>query len=645
MRIHTHVAILLVSLATLSYGGLTQEQFRADLQYVVSQLPAAHPNLFFSTPASAFYAAADRLDADIPQLSTEQFYTRLSALVAVVHDPHTRLWLEGSTAAALGFGRLPVEFRYFADGVFVVSAPASQSFLNGARLVRVGDTTAADVFTLLEPVVAHENASGLRVEVASLLSNSGVLRGVGVAPAQGPIPFDFQLRSGEQVTVAISTANSVLAPSVSESDGFIGPLLDHASENYWSAYWGFARTVYVRYAQCVEMPDRPASVFAAGTLGLLDNNPVDTLVIDLRANGGGSESITIPLTIGLVQRINTLRTNPRFRVYTMVDGGTESAAMNTAADLKYSVIPPGMTILGKAGAPGVNAILAGEPTGGKPGYYGGVNSLTLPQSRLSLRSSTTRTPPFDGIPQEDSVYPDLAVYSRSTDYFARHDPVLAAALAHALPPPIAPAGPAIVLNAASLRHETGIAPGSFASAFGSFPAGNLTLTVNGRSAQTLAATPHQINFIVPTGTPAGPATLEVHAESAVVSDGLFQATPAGPGLFVTDAANSSQPGAVLNENNTWNTAAAPAPRGSVVQLFATGSGPLDSSTGAPVSVWIANRPAEILFSGVAPGIPGLWQINARVPDDAAIRGQAPVFISAEGYVSNGVTIFVTGPLP
>jgi hypothetical protein len=71
--------------------------------------------------------------------------------------------------------------------------------------------------------------------------------------------------------------------------------------------------------------------------------------------------------------------------------------------------------------------------------------------------------------------------------------------------------------------------------------------------------------------------------------------------------------------------AAPASRGTVVQIFATGMGPL------------------VLFSGAAPGIPGLWQINARIPDDSAIAKQVPVFVSAEGYVSNAVTIFVTDP--
>ncbi|MCX6630245.1 MAG: hypothetical protein NTW28_21715, partial [Candidatus Solibacter sp.] len=482
--------------------------------------------------SGVFYAAAAQLDADIPQLSTEQFYTRLSALVAMANDAHTRLVLDGSAAAALGFNLLPIEFRVFADGVFVVSAPTNHTFLNGARLVSVGSVAITNVYDLLAPEIPHVNASGLRFGVGSLLSNSGVLRGIGAAPAEGPISFKFQLRSGEQVKVELSADHSALIPSIGASDGYIGPLLDHYGENYWSEYWAYARTVYVRYALCVEMPTRPVSVFTATTLALIDRNSVDTLVIDLRANGGGAEAVTMPLTVGLIQRINSLRANPRFQVYTFTDGGTESAALNTAADLKYRVIPSSMTILGPAGTPGLSTILAGEPTGGRPAYYGCAGILTLPQSHLSLRYSTVYIPPFEGLPQGDSLYLDLPVDIRSTDYFTRHDPVLGAALAHALPRPRTPSGRASVLNAASLRYETGIAPGSFASAFGSFPTGNLKLTVNGAATELVAATPRQLNFLVPMDASAGPATLQVRAQDELVSEGLFQVTRAGPGLFI-----------------------------------------------------------------------------------------------------------------
>jgi uncharacterized protein (TIGR03437 family) len=292
-----------------------------------------------------------------------------------------------------------------------------------------------------------------------------------------------------------------------------------------------------------------------------------------------------------------------------------------------------MQILGPPGSPGVNATLVGEPTGGKPSGYGAVKGLTLPQSRLYLQYPTAYFPLLGGIPDRDSLYPDVAVNVRSTDYFARHDSILAAALTHASGPPLAPSGRATVVNSASFRYETGIAPGSFVSAFGTFPEGDLKLTVNGVTARLVAVTPAQLVFVVPLETPPGPATLQVRVGGDLISDGQFDVTAAGPGLFVANPADAAQPGAVLNPDNALNSADSPAPRGSVIQIFATGYCP-------EVSAWIANRPAEVLYSGAAPGIPGLWQINVRIPDDPGIAKQVPVFIAAQGFVSNGVTVYL-----
>jgi uncharacterized protein (TIGR03437 family) len=68
-------------------------------------------------------------------------------------------------------------------------------------------------------------------------------------------------------------------------------------------------------------------------------------------------------------------------------------------------------------------------------------------------------------------------------------------------------------------------------------------------------------------------------------------------------------------------------------------GSADQASGlAPVQVFLADVPAEVLYSAPVAGLPGLWQINARVP--GAISGQAPLFLVAGGLVSNAVTVVV-----
>ena len=87
-----------------------------------------------------------------------------------------------------------------------------------------------------------------------------------------------------------------------------------------------------------------------------------------------------------------------------------------------------------------------------------------------------------------------------------------------------------------------------------------------------------------------------------------------------------------------NSRTNPAASGSILQIFATGYGPLDSTGAAPVRVFIAGTPSEVLYSGPVAHFPGLWQINARVP--AALSGQTSLYVIAEGVASNAVTVWV-----
>ena len=50
-------------------------------------------------------------------------------------------------------------------------------------------------------------------------------------------------------------------------------------------------------------------------------------------------------------------------------------------------------------------------------------------------------------------------------------------------------------------------------------------------------------------------------------------------------------------------------------------------------------PAEVQYSGLAPGFAGLYQVNARIPSGLA-PGSQPVVISIDGQQSNSVSILV-----
>ncbi len=631
-RIRTNLAVTLLFLAALPLWPQTprEQRLREDLNFVTTELPRRHANFFFQLKREDFDRAVRDLDSQIPSISDIQFYVRLTALVAMAGDAHTSLALNGSAAAALGFREFPLVFRWLDDGIFVTGAAADYSRALATQLVRVGEAPIEEVTRRLETVISHENSQWVRFSAQRYLAGQQILQGLGVVPGGPTSRLTFRTRAGEEFTLDVGTNAAPLVSAPAPGEGFLPEYLQRANENYWFSYSASRQLLYFRYNRCVEMPGRPFASFAADLLRVLDTNPIDTLVIDLRGNTGGDSGIVTPLFQGLANRLPALLANPRLRLYGVIDKGTFSSGMLNAMDLKMP-LPPEFAAL----FPGIDTTklvrVIGEPTGGKPEGYGEVLPFTLPSSRLLGQYSTRFFTRRDYIPDGPSFAPDIAVEVRSSDFFARHDPVLAAILARSEGAPPAPSGDVIVVNGASFRVAQGLAAGSFASAFGRFPEGVDEILVDGQAGRVVSAGTLQVNFVVPAPARAGRVTIVVRARGADVARGAATITAAGPGIFVLQAADPAQPGAVLNQDSTINDRSNRAPRGSILQIFATGYGPL-------AKVFLGGEAAEVLFSGPISQFPGLWQINARLPDGAS--GQVPLFVTTENFASNGVTVWV-----
>jgi uncharacterized protein (TIGR03437 family) len=125
--------------------------------------------------------------------------------------------------------------------------------------------------------------------------------------------------------------------------------------------------------------------------------------------------------------------------------------------------------------------------------------------------------------------------------------------------------------------------------------------------------------------------------------------PAAPGLFTASGAGNGQ-AAAYNQDGTLNDAAAPAARGAIVTLYATGEGltsPVveagtlapEQNTPAPVlgvTVQIGGVSAEVFYAGASPGqITGLLQLNVRIPEGAPAGDAVPVTLSV-GSTSSAV---------
>jgi uncharacterized protein (TIGR03437 family) len=246
-----------------------------------------------------------------------------------------------------------------------------------------------------------------------------------------------------------------------------------------------------------------------------------------------------------------------------------------------------------------------------------------------------------------------------------------------------------VVNTATLTAIPAV-PGSLMTIFGSgltYDSGSagrygvldmlfgLTVELNGVRAPLFYASPGQANLQVPWEL-AGQtrATLVARRNGAASAPVTVSLAPYAPGLFTATAQGNGQAAAIIVGTNGSIPAPAgafpvsrPIHPGEYLALWGTGLGPLDMTAGQPALVTgqptpgphIYDHPngplypttstpyvtvggvsAKVQFSGLAPYMIGLYQINIQIPDGAPLGNAVPVILYIGGVPSNTVTIAI-----
>ena len=204
-----------------------------------------------------------------------------------------------------------------------------------------------------------------------------------------------------------------------------------------------------------------------------------------------------------------------------------------------------------------------------------------------------------------------------------------------------------VVNGASFAPAgDSIAPGEFITLFGSnlassnrtappYPPalGGVSVLINGRQAPIYLISSGQINALVPYATVESPATITVNNNGTSSNTVNVPLTRTAPGVFSLDSTGIG-PGAILHANFSPVNAAKPAKIGETVLVFLTGLGAVNppvadgtaggaSKAAAPVNVLIGGVTATVGYAGLAPGFPGLYQLNVTVPADLVVTATGP----------------------
>ncbi len=233
-----------------------------------------------------------------------------------------------------------------------------------------------------------------------------------------------------------------------------------------------------------------------------------------------------------------------------------------------------------------------------------------------------------------------------------------------------------IVSAAS--YTAPVAPDSIAVAFGSGLAasearagsvslpttlGETTVTVTdsagvGRMAALYLVSPGQVNFVVPAGTAAGPATVTVTSGGrsqtatvriATVAPGIFTANEDGKGVAAAIAIRrviatnlQTELPVFLCANGPGTCASVPLGLGVDTPVYLTlfGTGFRGHSSLGIVTCTIGGETVPVLFADAQPQYPGLDQVNVPVVLGLRGKGEVDVVLTVDGQPANTVRVNV-----
>ncbi len=208
-----------------------------------------------------------------------------------------------------------------------------------------------------------------------------------------------------------------------------------------------------------------------------------------------------------------------------------------------------------------------------------------------------------------------------------------------------------------------LAPDEQAATIVPFPLqmNSVVVKVNGAAVPLQFVSRQQINFFLPleigTLTPSSIVVSYAAADGppARLASGQFR-TDAAPGIFTLspDGQGAVLVGGTGLVARGTGEQSRPARRGEIIEIYATGLGNVGnppppgtpgsaaSQTSSAIIATIGPVRAEVLYSGLAPGLVGVYQVNARVPENSPTGDRVPVFIQVneQGLRSNVVMIAI-----
>ncbi len=396
---------------------LTAEKWREDLQFLATELPKRHKNLFHKLKREDFEKAVKDLDAKIPTLTSNQIALEFARIVAMVRDGHTLMipLIEPS----LKFRAFPVKIYLFKEGFFVQSANSEYANIVGGKVLKIGNTPIEKAFEMVTPYIPKDNEMGAKNFAPFYLVSPEVLQELGIVKTGEKVEFTIE-KDGKTFTFEPKTTisyhemfdhnfrkNWVDARNTSKNPT---PLwIKNDTERFSFEYDKATKVFYVQINQVLNRDDKTLAQFFQEAVDAAKATEMEKFVLDLRLNGGGNNGLVPAVIRGIIQ---LEKIDQRGKLFVMIGRQTFSAAQNLVNALEVYT----------------KAIFVGEPTANFVNMYGDARRFTLPNSKIGISASTLWWQNMAELDRRQWTAPHVAAELTFADYANNIDSAMQAVL-------------------------------------------------------------------------------------------------------------------------------------------------------------------------------------------------------------------------
>jgi len=382
------------------------DAWRYDLELMDYEARRKHYAPYTVHTKDEFDSYVAKLRRDIPKLTDNQVRAAFVRYMAMFGDGHTGIRpAQGSVEGQ----HVPLQLFWFKEGVFVTLAGPGSEDLAGAQILEVGGKPISEVLEIARPYTSHENEQGYRAGAVGWLLRPGWLNAMGLAKTDAEVTYRVKDATGAARDVTLKKGPATPSPDWTNARNASGnpePLyLKNRTTAFWFEILPDRKLLYFQYNAVSNMPNETTAQFAARLSKALEGD-IETLVVDVRWNGGGNSFLNRPLTHAILK----CKQNREGSLFVITGRNTYSACQNFSTDLGRET----------------EALFVGEPTGSSPNFIGETVRTTLPYSRMTMSVSDLywqRSWPMDS---RTWIAPDLPAEPSFAVFKVNRDPAMEA---------------------------------------------------------------------------------------------------------------------------------------------------------------------------------------------------------------------------